>query len=688
MGKGQTMNEISALSLLDLGFEEESSTERYQVMDLICEGGMGQIFKAFDSKTDRYVAYKSVKDKATYQFELRFRYEAEVTARLEHPNIMPVYDIGQDENGKPFYTMKLLKGKTLEEYLKNNRPQKELIDLLIKVCDAMAYAHKNNIIHRDLKPENIIIGEYGEVLVLDWGIAKVLDSPEQFIENEELINLSSELTQCGAVMGTPCYMSPEQTENAENSDKRSDIYSLGAIFYKMLTGKEPFTGKNAEEIIQNVKNGAIQSPEENVPASALAVCKKAMSLNPQERYHSVEEMSSELKKLQGGFNVSAENAGLLKTLMTTLKRHKTVTGLTALFLLIIAGLSIFNFIRINDEKKIAQYNYQKAQDALNDLKKASPVYLDRARHSIAIGKFDDALVDVQTYLALNNGSKEAYFLLGRINQGKMKFEDATKAFEKAQGWGGKAKVAVCYSSLQISKNAWMACGPDGRIAPDDKLNIYMSLVNNMQLPEAATMLDDILKNRQYAVQVYEALFKNSGLKGNLTFTKSGTLQMDLSKDTTDITVLRHFQKAFFTKLSLKNSPVSDIESLAGLQIRELDLSGTRVARLNQLKNPELQILNLAGSRFQNLDDLKGRSFKKLDLSQCPIEDLSALVFIDAEELNLAGCPAQEVETIVPYILKKYKKLTLPAEWKKYLSNISDPDKQNIIWSDLEAPIVQ
>ena len=127
------MNEISAVSLMDLGFEENLETERYQIMDSICEGGMGRIYKAYDSKTDRYVAYKSIKSGSTYQFELRFRYEAEVTARLEHPNIMPVYDIGQDNQGKPFYTMKLLKGQTLEETLKSKRDRKELIDHFIKI---------------------------------------------------------------------------------------------------------------------------------------------------------------------------------------------------------------------------------------------------------------------------------------------------------------------------------------------------------------------------------------------------------------------------------------------------------------------------------------------------------------------------------------------------------------------------
>ncbi|MCM8524880.1 MAG: serine/threonine protein kinase, partial [Lentisphaeraceae bacterium] len=462
------MNDISAIPLMNLGFEESSTEERYQILDLICEGGMGRIYKSYDSQTDRYVAYKSVKDGASYQFELRFRYEAEVTARLEHPNIMPVYDIGVDSQGKPFYTMKLLSGKTLEKVIQEGREQKELIEYLIKVCHALGFSHQRNIIHRDLKPENIIIGDFGEVLLLDWGIAKVLDSKDQYLENEELINLSSDLTQCGTVMGTPVYMAPEQANDAESADKRSDIYSIGAILFKLLTRNDPFSGSTSEEILSKVKTGKVEPFKENIPVSALAVCKKAMSINPEERYQSIEELVSELKKIQGGFTVSAENAGLGKILLSTIKRHKAVSGLSLLFVLILGGVVSYNVSRINEEKVIAQYNFQKAQDALNDLKKASPVYLDRAKHSIAIGKFDDAFVDIKTYLTLNNGSKEAYFLLGRINQGKMKFEEAAKAFEKADGWELDHTILHCPTSMEISKNAWSVCQPDGRIAPDDK----------------------------------------------------------------------------------------------------------------------------------------------------------------------------------------------------------------------------
>jgi serine/threonine protein kinase len=683
------MDDISAVSLLDLGFEETQTTERYDLQEVIFEGGMGKITKAYDSKTDRYVAYKSVKSGAPYQLELRFRYEAEVTARLEHPNIMPVYDIGQDSSGRPFYTMKLLKGQTLADYLnkqeKSKQTLKQSLDILIKVCDAVAFAHKNHIIHRDLKPDNIIIGDYGEVLVLDWGIAKVQHAKDQFAENEELINLSSNLTQCGSVMGTPAYMSPEQTVDAEKADVRSDIYALGAIFFKMLTFKDPFVGKTPNEIMTKVKKGEVETVEESIPVSALAVCQKAMSLASPDRYQNVEELAHELGKLQGGFTVSAENASLLKILITTCKRNKAVSISTAFFLTVLISVIFFTVSRINDQKTLAEYNFQKAQEALADLKKASPVYLDRAKHSIAIGKFDDALIDIRTYLSLNCESQEAYFLLGRINQGQMKFKEATAAFQKANSLVIGKKIVTCVSALEISKTAWGAASIDGAIAPDDKLSVYMSLVNNMQLPEAAALLDDILKDRKYSMKVYSALFEKSDLKGKLGYSKSGMMHMTLNKENNDISTLRHFRTANIGLLSLAGAQISDISVLSNLKIISLDISGTRVARLNDLTDGTLQELNCANSRVQTIVDIKGRTFKKLNLSRCPLKDLTPLLFINVDELDLSGCPAENPK-IISGILHRTKKITLPSKWKSLITNI--PKTTEVIWSDLEAPILQ
>ena len=680
------MNDNSVSTLLNLGLSPSKCEERYQLQELLFEGGMGKVYKAYDSQTDRYVAYKTVKKDADLQLETRFRYEAEITARLEHPNIMPVYDIGQNSDGKPYYTMKLFSGQTLGDYLKNHHWQKNknnYLDILLKVCDAVAFAHRNNIIHRDLKPENIIIGDYGEVLVLDWGIAKLARGKDTFKENDELISLASSYTKCGTIMGTPNFMAPEQTRDAESANELSDIYSLGATFLNIISGSVPFSEVNHRAILDKVRAGDVTFPEEH--SSAVAVCKKAMAVNRDKRYSSVELLSLELRKLQGGYAVEAENPGLLKLVFMTFNRHKAVSCLSLFLILFVVIGSLLYFNRIKEQRVIAESQKKIAEKALKDLQKTSPVYLDRAKHSIAAGKFDDALIDIRTYLKLNQQSSEAYFLLGRIQQGKMNYDEATKAFEKSQELHDGPPLALCQSALHISKTAWAASSVDGSPNPNDQLSVYMSLVNNMQLPEAAALLDEILKNRKYSMQVYSALFKQSGLKGYVRYSKSGLMDIYLDKENEDISALKYFKKAHIGKLSFKDMKVSDVSVIKELNIHTLDISGTRVARLPFLKQANIKTIIAVSSRIQSLDDFVGTELLKLDLSQCPILDISLLSKFTTDNLNLAGCPAEN-PVAIKRALEFHKTLVLPLEWKRHLDDFSDSVK--LVWSELEAPIVR
>jgi hypothetical protein len=267
----------------------------------------------------------------------------------------------------------------------------------------------------------------------------------------------------------------------------------------------------------------------------------------------------------------------------------------------------------------------------------------------------------------------------------MKYGEAAKAFAKAQGLKDEPKVAMCMSALQISKTAWGSASVDGAIAPDDKLSVYLSLVNNMQLPEAAALLDDILKNRKYSQRVYTALFSKSGLKGTLGFSKSGMLIMNLTKENKDISVLRHFRKAHFANLSLVDASISDISVISELNIKRLDISGTRTARLNQLKNTQIDELIAARSRIQTLEDIKGRTFTELNLSQCPIKDLFPLFSIKADILDLSGSPAEN-PGVLTACFKNMKKVILPSKWKPEFKEF--PSHLEVQWSDLEIPVIQ
>jgi serine/threonine protein kinase len=230
--------------------------ENYQIGEMIASGGMGSILQAEDSKLRREVALKAMVFDAADDETLKQRFlrEAEVLAMLAHPNIVPIYDIIWEDGQPLFYAMKMVKGRTLQSILNKLRKgdaemlgEYSLDRLLVvfrKICDAVAFAHSKGVLHRDLKPENVMVGEFGEVLVMDWGLAKILGEEvpraEEKDEAREDIEVPLGMTLDGSVMGTPQFMSPEQAMGRiDELDERSDLFSLGGVLYAILTLRPP-----------------------------------------------------------------------------------------------------------------------------------------------------------------------------------------------------------------------------------------------------------------------------------------------------------------------------------------------------------------------------------------------------------------------------------------------------------------
>ncbi len=294
------------------------SLGRYTILGALGEGGMGQVLRVRDRILGREVAAKVIRREAGPQQTARFVREAQVTGHLQHPNIVAMHELGMTEEGQLYFTMKAVEGQDLAARLDEERsgaaPKQSLasnLQLFLKVCDALSYAHSRNVVHRDLKPSNIMVGQFREVQVMDWGLARLIGQPDAVAARDGDGADPSSLvapagadrplrTLAGAVLGTPSYMSPEQARGEIGRiDRRSDIYSLGAILYELLTLQPPFSGETLIEVVQQVAFGALVPPsargcEREIPHELEVVVLKAMSRRVRDRYEQVEQLRSEI----------------------------------------------------------------------------------------------------------------------------------------------------------------------------------------------------------------------------------------------------------------------------------------------------------------------------------------------------------------------------------------------------------
>ncbi len=323
---------------------------RYVGPTVIGRGGMGVVLQATDPDLHREVALKILQGETQARREAlrQFLIEAQLTGQLEHPNIVPVHELGTLADGRPYFSMKLVRGRSLSEVvgalsagdqaIRREFTRTRLLTDFLKICDAVAFAHDRGVVHRDLKPANVMIGAFGEVLVMDWGLAKIVGADatlevgsgsgdawaEYFSEQDRTIE--------GHVVGTPAYMSPEQARgDVASVGIASDVYALGAILYEILTRTKPFRGESVAAILEAVRSGALEPPSTRAPAAGVpaeleAVVEKAMALQPAGRYATVVAMRADIEAYLDGRLLSAARYGPLQLLVKYARRHRAIAA--------------------------------------------------------------------------------------------------------------------------------------------------------------------------------------------------------------------------------------------------------------------------------------------------------------------------------------------------------------------------
>lgn len=297
---------------------------RYTLVRHIARGGMGAVYLVEDTNLERQVAMKIIDTTIeSEEFSARLRKEAKIVATLEHPGIVPLHDVGILPDGRLYYTMKYIQGKQLNAYISLEMSIAERARVFQKICEAVAFAHSKRIIHRDLKPQNVMVGSFGEVLVMDWGVAKHLDGEPAVTTPVSGASSDATTTLHGMIIGTPAYMSPEQQRGETNTvDERSDIFSLGAILHFLLTGVSP----DANAV-------SLRKTHTKIPKTIERVCLKALSPKPEGRYSSVADLSTDVTSFLDGEPVSAYKESVIERVDRWVGKNRFLVFLILAYLL-------------------------------------------------------------------------------------------------------------------------------------------------------------------------------------------------------------------------------------------------------------------------------------------------------------------------------------------------------------------
>jgi len=631
--------------------ELKSLDTRYTEKQKIASGGMKCISKVFDVSTSRYLAMAELLPEIDEDFNEVFLREARLTALLEHPNIISIHDIGLHSNGKPYFTMDLKNGDTLEDILRelhagnekylNQYPLHSLLSIFVKICDAMAYSHSREVIHLDLKPANIQIGNYGEVLVCDWGLGKIIgnydtEDLEELLLDRDLLN---NMTFNGQIKGTPGYMAPEQIEENGEKDMTTDIYSLGCILYSLVTFRRPLND-DIEDILKKTLNGEISPPEKinsNVPGSLSAVIMRALSVKKEQRYQSVNALKNDVIKFQSGYSTHAEEAGILKELSLFINRNRLACLISFCALIVIVTMSYYFIKNLSTKTRMAQ-NAQKIAE--NHQRRADFV--------------------AQQYKNERNSSEKLLNRLSRSYQSEVRMLKQTFIYQHPVESMDKA-----ISSLNNS----LAIEPDSLKIKGELVYCYFVMQKFKEVIALENQEDERNQDLFASSKIYVDLVEKDGL---LPIDKVAELIHTLNDGVKRTHLIEKMLAYDVDKRKGDHNYDEVVKAILKVWNPNWDLTGFKYEPDKQrleISNPKLKILNYRPIKASGLCILRFLNFNTLVLEGSGIYDIGHITDLKNQFLDIRRTPINSLKGIDKMTQLKYlwiKKYQFTEKQMKYI----------------------
>jgi serine/threonine protein kinase len=642
--------------------------QNYEAVAPIGSGGMGAVIQVRDRNIERMVAMKVVlnQNQAPTEKLQRFLQEARIMGQLEHPNIVPIHELGIDKQGRLYYTMKMLRGRHLRNILEGIRdgdevtiaryPLAGLLTIFQKVCDAVAYAHSKGIIHRDLKPENVMIGDYGEVVLMDWGLAKCVHDPEPpTTPTPQSADpaTSPVLTQEGSVMGTPHFLSPEQANGrTQEVDERTDIFALGGMLYNILTLHPPYPGTYTPEIIERARVGAIAAPASfnpdtqrpattasaatalrhcpgrRIPETLAAMAMKALAPNAEDRYQTVADLARDLQAYEAGFVTSVETKSVGRMVVLLVKRRKMeflVLATALVALLTIGGVAI---TRVVQSERHARF-------LLEQLRQSAPAFVAEAQGLIEQSKFVEALQRIDYALSLDGQNADYHALRGNILQTQLSLGEAHRAYNTAiqlqpNHDAARENLKLCQQLLEENRGrrTWR---------PESLNRLHAGLLRQQRSAEALAIMRQFGADKGVLYDSWKTILATAGVPTtakNLILNVRGLFSLTVQAPNLDN--LAALKDMPLERLFLAGTKISDLSPLAGAPLVELDLTGTKISDLTPLTDMPLRSLILRDTAVNDLAPLSTVPLQNLALDGTPVQDLGPLQTAPLKALSLRG----------------------------------------------------